>query len=211
MGLLALNIITIFFKWHYMEIVMPFKILAIIMSATILLEIIASVLFGYLKNNLFFYHIFNPIEFILYSVFFLNLSMSKRINQIICTVIPLYVIAVIFSSSFVQKINEQNSREVALESIILILYSLLYLRHINKYVVASRAETNPYFWIVMGVLFYFIGTLFLEGFLDLLMKISLGTAQGYYKIGFVFKYLMCIMFAVGIFLNKNSNNIKPNK
>jgi hypothetical protein len=68
--------------------------------------------------------------------------------------------------------------------------------------IAKRAEKNPFFWITMGALFYFIGSLFLEGFLTFLMNTSLNLAQLYNKLGFLFKYLTCILFIIGILSSK---------
>lgn len=137
--------------------------------------------------------------------------MSKSINKIIKLIIPIYLFLAFYLSSFVQKIDANNSYAIAVESIIIILYSLLYLRHININQIENRAERNPYFWITIGILLFFTGSLFLEGFLDLLLKISKNTAREYYRIGFIFKYLMCITFAIGILIGKNSDNINSKK
>ena len=205
---LGLLLLILVLKWYYKIFVIPFKILSFILLSAILLELCTSLIFDYLPNNLFFYHFYNPLEFILYSLFFSSLAMSVKTKKYILLIIPAYIMIALFLSFFTQKINENNSYAICLESLIIILYCLLYLRHINIHQIENRAERNPYFWITLGILFYFTGSLFLEGFLNILLKVSIDKARLYYKIGFVFKYLMCCMFLTGILIRQNFNKAK---
>ncbi len=205
---LGLLLLILALKWYYKRIVIPFKFLSFILLSALLLELCTSLIFDYLPNNLFFYHFYNPIEFILYSLFFSSLSIPVKTKKYIRLVIPVYLLTALYLSLFVQKINDNNSYAICLESVIIILYCLLYLRYINIYQIENRAERNPYFWITIGILLYFTGSLFLEGFLNLLIKVSVDTARLYYKIGFIFKYLMCLMFLTGLFFSNIFNKAK---
>jgi len=204
---LSLDLLFLSIKWYHKELVIPFKILAIILLLALLLELCTSIFFSGLSNNLFLYHIYSPIEFVLYSLYFTNLSMAKETNKFIYLNIPLFLLFALISSAFIQKIDVNNGFVTTIESILNILYCLLYLRHINIYQIAYRAERNPFFWVTIGILFYSIGYLFVEGFLNLLLEISIDTARFYYKIGFLFKYVMCMMFLVGILIRKPSHTL----
>lgn len=196
--LLGLNLCILIFKWYRHGLVIPFKILFAILAFAIALELGEAVLFKHLPNNLFLYHIYNPLEFTLYSLYFINLSMSPRISRIIFAGMPVFLLCSFVCSIFIQTLQVNNSFVVLSESVILIFYGLLYLRFINVYQIERRAEGNPYFWVTLGILLYFTGSLFIEGFLNLLMNVGEDVARQYYKLGFVFKYLMCILFLIGI-------------
>lgn len=176
----------------------PFLLLSAIIFLSLLLELLTSFVFSYLSNNLFFYHLFNPVECILYGAFFRNLKMSAVINKIVLMVTWIFIVFAITMSLFIQKIDENNSYVVIAESIVLIAYCLVYLWHINVNELERRAEKNPFFWMVCGILVYFTGSLFLEGFLGQLMDSSITLAASYNRLSFLFKYLYCILIAIGI-------------
>lgn len=206
--LLLVNVIILAFKWYSEGLGIPFKILTAVLLLALALELFSSLflLFSHQTNNLFFYHIYNPIEFVLYSLFFISLSKLKGIRDFVYILIPIFLGFVIFSSFFLQKLTENNSYVVLIESIVIIFYCLLYLWYINVYEIENRAERNPYFWVTIGIMLYFTGSLFLEGFLHLLMNHGKEIARLYNKIGFVFKYLMCVMCLVGILKSKIPTN-----
>ena len=205
---LFVNLLLMITEWSRIKYSMPFRILLLILLCSIILELSTSMVFAYLDNNLFFYHIYNPVEFVLFSLFFFSLPWSDILRKTILIIIPFYLLFSIYMSAFVQGITVNNSYAVTVESIIIIIYSLLYLRYINIYQIEKRAEKNAYFWIVIGILFYFNGSLFIEGFLTLLIKLEGHKARMYYKIGFVFKYLMCCMFLISILVNRNTDKEK---
>lgn len=184
----------------------PFRFLLAIAFAAFALEICTSLVFAEMANNYLFYHIDTPIEFALYSFFFSSLGMSKKINKAIYLIIPFYITTSILFSLFVQESNINNSYMIVLGCTIIMLYALLYLRHLNIAEIDTKAERNPYFWITTGILINFIGVFFIEGCLNLLLVLDENKALTFYKIGFVFKHLMCCMFLIGIFVSRINKN-----
>src|SRR5882762_31903 len=142
--LLGFIVILLSSKWYFHNLIIPFRILLAIVILSFVLEICTAYLFDSLDNNLFFYHIFNPLEFMLYSFLFISLSMSGRINKMISILAILFVPLALYLSLFVQKTNVNNSYEVITESLLVIFYCLLYLRHLNVNEIAKRAEKNPF-------------------------------------------------------------------
>jgi hypothetical protein len=203
---LSLNLVVLSLKWYHKTLVIPFKILTVLLLLALILELCTSLFFRW-SNNLFFYHVYNPIEFVLFSLFFANLSMASRTNKLIYVNIPIFLLFALISSVFIQKIDVNNSYVITVENLFIILYCLSYLRHINIYQIEDRAERNPFFWTTIGILFYSTGSLFVEGFLNLLQDISRDTARFYYQISFLFKYVMCIMFLIGISIRKHSDTL----
>ena len=209
--LLSVVLFRLLFKWYQSNLLVPFKTLAAIMLLSLSLEVSTSILFRNMSNNLVFYHFFNPIEFSLYSIFFYHLMPGHWPQKLILAIAPCFLAFALISGIRFQSITENNSSVVLLESILIILYCLLYLRHIHIYEIDRRAEMNPYFWITVGVLFYFIGTLFVEGSLTMLLDISNDTARFYYKAGFGFKYLMCILILIGILSRRQLDSIQADE
>ncbi|MDQ6844107.1 MAG: hypothetical protein M3Z92_07130 [Bacteroidota bacterium] len=203
--LLCINLTLLLLLWYRNKIELPLKFLTFIIVSSLLIEISTSTIFDYLPNNLFLYHIYNPVEFFLYSLFFASLILAKKMRRILYFLIPVYLITAIILSLFVQKINVNNSYAITIESLCIILYTLLYLRQINLYQIDNRAEKNPYFWIVIGVFLYFTGNLFIDGFLNFLLKINVDTARFYYRFSYLYKYLMGIMFMAGISMKQMTN------
>ena len=139
--LLLANIIVIVFKGHYKRS-MPFMFLLVISVIALLLEVCTSFIFKSIPNNLFFYHFYTPSEFTLFSFFFSVVGMAKKLNNIILGIIVPFIILSFFLSILVQTLDENNSFSILAESILLILYSLLYLQHINIVQLAYCAENR---------------------------------------------------------------------
>lgn len=204
--LLSLNLITLVYKWKNNELTIPFNILLWLIGLIIIVEICTSIISRHVSNNLIIYHIFNPVEFILYSLLFSKILKSAGIKRLIYSILAIYLALAFLLSIFVQKVDVNNSYAIIIESICIIIYALMYLRQLNIYEVDHKAENNPYFWVILGILLYFTGSLFVEGYLNLLISIGNDVAKKYYKFSFIFKYLMCMMFLTGVLIKKNQPN-----
>jgi hypothetical protein len=202
--LLSINLILLMIKWYYKRLVVPLKIYVLIPIGTIALELVSELIFGTSKNNLFLYHIFSPLEYTFYALFFCKIITSSAIRNFIHVSIPVFIVLSIIFGIFVQPITENNSFIILIESVLILSYCLIYLRQILLYEIDRRTEENPFFWIIAGLLFYFIQTFFIEGFLNNLLLISNDKAKAYYEFGFAFKYIMCILVLIGISLNTRS-------
>jgi hypothetical protein len=202
--LLSVNLILIVVKWYYMQLVVPLKVYVFIPLATIVLELVSELVFGESKNNLFLYHIFSPLEYTLYALFFCKIITSSTVRNFINISIPVFICLCVVFAIFIQPITENNSFIILIESVLILSYCLIYLRQILLYEIDRRTEKNPFFWIIAGLLFYFIQTFFIEGFLNNLLLISNDKAKTYYEFGFAFKYIMCILVLIGISLSTQS-------
>ena len=210
LALLALNLLLLFLKSDYLKNIISFKVFQIILISIFSFQFFVFVISDYLDNNLYLFHIYNPIEFALYSLFFSEIITSKSVKKLILIFIPFFLLISFLLGAYVQKLDVNSSYVVAIESIILIIYSLIFLRQIFIYEIEEKVVNNSLFWFAIGILVYFVGTLFIDGFLDLLMKENLFKARKYYKYGFIFKYLQSIMFIIGIFVIKSCRISKVN-
>lgn len=105
------------------------KILLLLLVITLLSEIIAHFFAKRFHNNLFVYHIFNPIQFILVLIMF-NLELKKKW---IYYLIPLGLLFTLVNSFMWQHYSiNLNSNFLNLESLFFIFLSLTYIKTLTQ-------------------------------------------------------------------------------
>ena len=151
------------------------------------------------ENNLFVFHISTPIEYAFLSVLYADAIRNTRVRKFILYSIPIFLLLSIFSGLFVQPFNVNNSNMVILESILLVAYSLFFLREVLVLQQVDSVINYPLFWVSVAILFYFIGNLVIEGMLNYLIRHNIEIARTTYRIGYIFKYLLFVLFIAAAF------------
>jgi hypothetical protein len=151
-----------------------------------------------LKNNLFIFHVFTPLEYAIFSLLYLNQIQSPRVKKVIRASIPGFIGLSILFSAFVQHPDINNSYVMIMESILLSTWCLLFLREAILYPTVSYLQRYPMFWISVGILFYFVGDIFVEGLLNYLVKHSMTMAIRFYNMETIFKFIFFALVIVGI-------------
>jgi len=146
------------------------------------------------QNNLFVFHIFNPVEYVILSMLYISSFESVGIKNVIKISIPIVVSLSVVLTLFVQPLNVNNSYTIMIESVLIIMWSLLFLRETIVLQKESHLQRFPMFWISIGLLFYFIGSLCVEALLNYLLDQSVELTRKAYKVSFIFKYLLFILF-----------------
>lgn len=149
------------------------------------------------RNNLFLFHIYTPIEYIILGLLYRNAVTGALLKKIITTSIPFFIVLSIVFSAFVQKPDENNSFITIIESLLILSWSLFYLREILLLQQVTHLHRFPMFWICVGILFYFTGSLITEGMLNYLIKHSIELARRVYSFSYIFKYLLLILLMIG--------------
>lgn len=170
--------------------------------AYLVLSLVTSIVATYLRktgvrNNLFLFHIYTPIEYTILGLLYRNEVTGALLKKIITATIPFFITLSIVFSAFVQKPDENNSFITVIESLLILSWSLFYLREVLLLQQVTHLHRFPMFWICVGILFYFTGSLITEGMLNYLIKHSLPLAQRVYSIGYIFRYLLLILFIIG--------------
>jgi hypothetical protein len=163
---------------------------------TTLLAVSLVRLAGY-RNNLFLFHFFTPVEYILLATLYYQSLKGRRIKKLVLLSIPLFIAYSVFSSVAIQKFSSNNSSTIIIESILMILWSLLFLREVLLYQEVMNLTQFAMFWITVGILFYFTGNLVIEGMLDYMIRHSMELARRIYRFSYLFSYLLFILFSVG--------------
>ncbi|MEP7264238.1 MAG: hypothetical protein ABI772_07065 [Bacteroidota bacterium] len=190
---LTLFIIALKNNVYYVKIIVLLITLWLLVSASaMLLSRVAGV-----KNNLFIFHISTPLEYLLICLLYRNVVENKSVRSMINLSIPVFFVLSILFSLFIQKPTVNNSYIVLIEYVILIFLSLFYLREILLLQQVTVLHRFPMFWISVGILFYYTGNLIIEGMLNYMINHSMELALRTYRLSYVFKYLIFLLFIIG--------------
>lgn len=137
----------------------------------IVVEII-NIIFAKLSlNNQYIFHYFTVAEFTLISLFY-SFFFGNYFNSLfIKLLIPLFLIGA-YIDSRVNGLNTVNNFSAAVESIILIFYSLFFFYYVLKNLVFENLLATPVFWLNTAILFYFSGNLILFVFSNHMERID---------------------------------------
>lgn len=152
------------------------------------------------ENNLFLFHLFTPLEYTVLSLLYYNVLSSKRLKQVVLVSIPVFILTAAVFSLFIQKYQtDSNSYVTIIESILIFLSSMFFLREVLLLQQVTSLQNFPLFWVSVGILFYFTGSLITEGMMNYFFRHDMDMALRAYHFGYVFKYLMFLMFTIGAF------------
>lgn len=152
-----------------------------------------------LGNNLFVYHIFNPAEYLVLCMLYLQVFTNPKIKNAIRGSMPLVVLLSLVFAIFIQPPNVNNTFIIMLESVLIVMWSLLFLRETLMLQNESRLQQFPMFWVSIGLLFYFIGNLCVETLLNYLLDQSVELTRRAYKVSFIFKYVLFVLLMISAF------------
>jgi len=178
-----------------------FKFIAIYMGVLIAASIVAIVIvdLNHASSNLVVFHLLAPVEYAVLSLLYHHTFRDTRIRRAILFSIPLFIALSALFSLYVQRIDTNNSYIVIIESTLITLWSLLFLRETIMLQRESALQKFPMFWVSIGLLFYFVGSVSVDGLLNYLMDFSMDLARRVYRMTFVLKYLLFILLIVGAF------------
>ena len=180
--------------WKYRALNQESKAIFWLAVVTFLLDAPASYLFYHAKPNLFIGHIFTPLEFLFIVYIYrrpLKSLIPEKWNTGLMVVIALLAIG---NTLFLQGIKENNTNIRTLESVLLILFSLLYFFQLARNLSVIHLEREPFFWFNTGVLLYFSGNAFIFLYSNYILKYSQDLGIKVYLIHnffFVLFYLFC--------------------
>lgn len=127
-------------------------------SVSVVVEIINFILARLNTNNLYVFHFFSIIEFILLSLFY-GLFFSKHIKRAYLLLpIPFFLI-IAYVDYKINGLKSMDNFSASTESILLSVYALLSFQFIMRKLIFENILSAPFFWINSGILFYFAGNL----------------------------------------------------
>jgi hypothetical protein len=150
-------------------------------------------------NNLFLFHFSIPLEYVILSLIFHRYLQGRILKRIILVSIPVFLILSAVLSIYVQKLDENNSYAVGVESVAMISWSLLALRQLLSDPGIASPWRDHVFWITIAVLYSFTGNMIIEGMLNYTMHRSMDLAKRLYYVSIIFKYVFLLMLIAGCY------------
>ena len=198
----------IFFK----PLINQYKVLFYYAVAIFLLELIASLLSAFSKNNHQIYIIFYIIESILLGIFFVN--EVKNRNYTIMIILIISIIVVVFIINVFSPRKLMNDYSGAIQSFGFIVISLINYYFILGKLNIMNLQKSVLFWINSASFIYFSGKISVSLFVYELFDGNGDNLKVYWFIVSVVLVVNRILIAIGIsqtkntFRAKNSNFLK---
>ncbi len=149
----------------FSKIEIAFKWIGILLIVTFLNELNTRFLVKSLSiqsNGV--YHFFVPIEFSIYTIIFATFINLKRWNKILILLVFLLVIIEILNTLFLQPIYVTNTNTMIIESVFLVLLSLILYIRIKESTYYKNLLLEGVFWFNSSILFYYAFNILVWGF-----------------------------------------------
>ena len=134
LGYLILMVNVLFYLKSYRQKTIAFKFLSIYLISSFIIQILSEYIASYKGNNIFLFHYFNIIQFILLSLFYLNVFKSKNLKKVIIyggIIVFLVVVYIIFSTK--EYYYKFILSEILVLNIPLLIYSFIFfIRRIDS-------------------------------------------------------------------------------
>ncbi|RDB03665.1 hypothetical protein DVG78_22415 [Runella aurantiaca] len=115
------------------------------------------------KVNFLLYNIYAPLSFSILSIFFYKIIENENIKKILFILTPLAVLISIYFV-FGSSNSKLNYRILLFSMVILSMYCIIFFKQTLN--TEENFFSNPHFWIVTGILFFYAGFFFLSGFIN---------------------------------------------
>jgi hypothetical protein len=193
---LFLALVTI--RFHHREV----KFLAYLIYTSCLVEL-CVVYLGYQKvNNLPLLNILTMAEFTLLSLIYYHLFQEELLKRFIKISIHVFIAFTFLFSTFVKGWYEFSDVPRAIESLILVIFSLMYFRKLLTDLNVFYIEREPAFWVSTAVLFYFSGTLFMYIFSSYLALQHTDVMKQVWHIQSMLNIIFNLLLAVGMWYSR---------
>ncbi|WP_018478955.1 hypothetical protein [Pontibacter roseus] len=133
------------------------------------------------QNNVWLSHLYVPLEYMLLSLAMALGFRNKTIRQGIYLSIALVLVFAIANVVLWQPLDKMNSHVRALSSTLMSLQALLYLYKAFMDVTNVKLLRDPFFLLSIGILIYFVGTVFLFAFLEDMIRDSMQMARYFWS------------------------------
>lgn len=161
----------------------PFKILAIYVFVSMLMEAATYVTTMYRVNNVFLMNLYAPIQFAFISLVYARASENVLRSRIIKIAAALFVLGSL--ANYLRDIDSIvfNSVQKYVEGIVIIAWSIFHFSDLLKKSDELFIERNPMFWLASGHLVYFAGTSILFLFANSIFYGETNVAYWYFHLG----------------------------
>lgn len=120
------------------------------------------------------FNVFTTIEFIFYSLIFIINIKLKSLRKLILFLIPVYITVVAYNLAFVQGIYKFHTYSFLVGAFLMVVYSCFYLyESILPESLNIQLSKQPFFWVCIGLLIFYLGSVIINGLFEYLTTTSL--------------------------------------
>jgi hypothetical protein len=143
----------------------------LVLLATLLVEMYSTIAIAYHVNFSWTYHLFSPIEYSLFCVYYLAGFNSNKFKSIIVYSIPFFITFSLLISIFLYQFQSMPAININVEGVLLfMLYThLLFCIDVD---LNTPIYSHPDFWISIGVLMFFGGVFIFLGLYPFLFNLN---------------------------------------
>ncbi len=197
-SLLLLNLLI--WSARYKHFSPTLRLLGWILLITALFEAYASYLLFNRIRNLHLYHLLTPLQYILYTFLFYRILEGRFQKRLVLLSIPLYIIASAIITLYFQGLSEYNSYALSIKNVLLSCWVLFFFRDIFTSLKVVRLTGDAMFWVSTGLLFYSLGSFFVDGLMHYILGQSFEMANALFYISIFLGYLLHITFFIAFAL-----------
>lgn len=150
-----------------------------------------------LRNNHFVFHVLQPVEYTLLSLFFQQSFTKPSVKRLVSASIIGFVAFCLIDTLLLESLSAPNSYSFAVEAVLLIGLSAYYLYQLLQSESYVPLRSIPEFWVSAGVLFFYAGAFFLMGLLNYLTKTDYQLARRLFFINHLLNIILYGLYAVG--------------
>ena len=122
-------------------------------------------------NTTVLFRIYTVVEFVALSYFFIQITRDKTVLLIMKIVVVLFCMVTLVDA-ILQGIMSMDNYSIAIESIIFIFYCVYSMLMLMKEAAYQSILASSRFWIIVAILVYFAGNLFVFVFSNYLLRKS---------------------------------------
>lgn len=187
--------LTLFLKLRadhrYLRLFPPYLLL------TLSIEIYGDYLFSQSKNNVPLYNFFSAFEIAFYLLILSILIRKPSFKRVLTFSSPLYMIFATANILFYQGVDRFHTISFSVGSLMIVFFCIYYFFELFRLMSSENLLSNPSFWIVTGILFFYSCGFPMYGLVDLWANISPFLRKNFTTIINMMNVFLYSLFTIG--------------
>lgn len=152
-------------------------------------------------ENVFLYHLLTPLDYSLLALVFYRTFTDPNLQRGVVWSVAVYWGIAVFFTLYNGPFDQVNTLAFMAESLLVTFWCFMFFRSLLNRDDGFIPEKDPTFWIIVAVLFYFVGNFFIYGSLNYFYEDNVKLGQQIYHAGYAFYYLLYGTIGVTCLLN----------
>jgi len=190
---------------YFKKVETPFRWIAILIWMTLLSEGVAKyIAYGIGQTNNEVYHIFTPLEYIIYIFIFTGFLNSKKWNAMLWLSAAGLVLLEIGNTIYFQSWKEMNTNTIITENVLLVFLSLVLFLRIRKIPFQQNLLKEGVFWFNSGVLCYYAYNIMISGLQSMKVYLLDNPPLVIYDFNLILSGLLYLTYSAAILLSSTN-------